>query len=187
MPHHAAPSCRPPWYVAPRFAPEARAKPVRIVNVASAAHAFGKIDFDSFRSSKGYSEWPTYGQSKLANILFTYELARRLKGAGVPTVNALHPGVVRTELGRYLLSDDASFLTKAMWSLMTPFTKTPVQGAQTSIFLASSPEAEGITGKYYSDCKPISSTPASYDVDVAKKLYDVSLELVGAPVSSTVA
>lgn len=157
---------------------------VRIVNVASAAHAFGKVNFDSFRSSKGYKEWPAYGQSKLANVMFTYELARRLQNTpGSPAVNALHPGIVRTELGRYLLSDDASFLTKAMWSLMTPFTKTPVQGAQTSIYLSSSPDVEGISGKYYADCRPISSTPASYDLEVARKLYDVSQELVGAPVS----
>ncbi|KAI8470993.1 MAG: hypothetical protein J3K34DRAFT_418672 [Monoraphidium minutum] len=157
--------------------------PVRIVNVASAAHAFGKIDFDSFRKPKDYKEWPFYGQSKLANILFTYELARRLSSPGSPTVNALHPGVVRTELGRYLLSEDASFVTKAMWALMIPFTKTPVQGAQTSIYLASSPEAEGISGKYWDNCKPISSTPGSYDTDVAKRLFEVSQELVGAPVA----
>jgi NAD(P)-dependent dehydrogenase (short-subunit alcohol dehydrogenase family) len=80
--------------------------PARIVNVAALAHAFGKIDFDSFRSDKGYKPWPRYGQSKLANIMFTYELARRLSGdPAAPTVNALHPGIVRTELGRFLVSE----------------------------------------------------------------------------------
>ncbi|GBF91746.1 retinol dehydrogenase [Raphidocelis subcapitata] len=157
----------------------------RIVSVASAAHAFGKIDFDSFRSSKDYKEWPAYGQSKLANIMFTYELARRLASdPSAPTANALHPGVVRTELGRYLVSDDSPFYMKIMWGMMTPFTKSPEQGAQTSIYLVSSPEVEGVSGKYFDNCRPISSTPASYDTDVARRLYDVSQELVAAAVDS---
>lgn len=162
------------------------AGPVRIINVASAAHAFGKIDFDSFRTPKDYQTWPAYGQSKLANIMFSYELSRRLQtSSSSPTVNALHPGVVRTELGRYMMADD-NFMTKAMWALMTPFTKTPVQGAQTSIYLASSPEVEGVSGKYFDNCRPISSTPASYDTEVAKKLYEVSLELVSQTAAATV-
>lgn len=95
----------------------------------------------------------TLHRSKLANIMFTYELARRLKGTSNITTNCLHPGVVRTELGRYMLTDQSSFVTKAMWALMTPFTKSPIQGAQTNIHLASSPEVEGISGKYYADEK----------------------------------
>lgn len=157
----------------------------RIVSVASAAHTFGKIDFDSFRSAKDYKEWPAYGQSKLANVMFTYELARRLSSdPSAPTANALHPGVVRTELGRYLITDDSPFYMKIMWGLMTPFTKSPEQGAQTSVYLASSPEVEGVSGKYFDNCRPISSNPASYDTDVARRLYEVSQELVAAAVGS---
>jgi NAD(P)-dependent dehydrogenase (short-subunit alcohol dehydrogenase family) len=133
---------------------KAAAPGARVVNVASAAHAFGKIDFDSFRSDKGYEPWPRYGQSKLANIMFTYELARRLSGdPSAPTVNALHPGVVRTELGRYLVSDSSPWYTKAMWALMTPFTKSPPEGAKTSIYLASDAGVAGVSGKYYDNCR----------------------------------
>lgn len=161
---------------------------VRVVGVASAAHAFGQIDFDSFQSGrvggKDYSPWPAYGQSKLANVMHAYELSRRLAAdaaaPAVPAVNALHPGVVRTELGRFLIPDDAPFYVKAAWALMYPFTLSPPDGAKTSIHLCSSPDVRGISGKYWDKCKPVSSQPQSYDVEVARRLYDRSSELVAS-------
>jgi NAD(P)-dependent dehydrogenase (short-subunit alcohol dehydrogenase family) len=114
-----------------------------------------------------------YGQSKLANVLFTYELARRLEGSGV-TVNALHPGFIATGFAR----NNGVFYNFGM-KLIGLFIRKPEQGAQTSIYLASSPEVEGVSGKYFVDCKAVDSSPRSYDQATAEKLWQVSLELTG--------
>lgn len=154
-------------------------RPSRVVNVSSAAHYFGRIDFDDLQSARGYQPWKAYGQSKLANVLFTYELARRLPPTASCTANTLHPGVVNTELARYLLPDQTAWWQQPLIEISKAFALTPEQGAQTSIYLASSPEVEGLSGKYYDKCRPVSSSKESYDLDVARRFWDVSAELVG--------
>jgi NAD(P)-dependent dehydrogenase (short-subunit alcohol dehydrogenase family) len=140
----------------------------RIVNVASDAHRNSHIDFDDLNLEKGYSGWKAYGQSKLANVLFTYELARRLKGTGV-TANCMHPGVVGTNLFNHV----GGFAGKIV-RLFTPFMRTPEKGADTIIWLASSPEVEGITGKYFVDRKERATNPESYDTAIATRLWEIS-------------
>ncbi|KAK9904189.1 hypothetical protein WJX75_006317 [Coccomyxa subellipsoidea] len=162
-------------------------RPSRIVNVSSSAHMFGRINFEDLQSRRNYQPWVAYGQSKLANLLFTYELARRLPLDANVTVNALHPGVVQTELQRYLVPDPVPWWQVPLLKAASVFLKTPKQGAATSIYLASSPEVEGVSSKYWVDCKPKASNKASYDTDVARKLWEVSQELTGAPISGEVA
>ena len=130
--------------------------PARIVTISSAAHVSGRIDFDDLQGERNYSGQRAYSQSKLASVMFTYELARRLEGTGV-TATVLHPGVVRTSFGA---EDQAAHMT-VMIRVARLVMKTPAQGAGTSIYLASSPEIEGITGRYYADCKPKTSSKAS--------------------------
>ena len=115
-----------------------------------------------------------YGQSKLANVLFTVELARRLEGTGV-TVNCLHPGGVRTGLG----ANNAPRMHKLVMWLLTPFMKTPEQGARTSIYVATSPTLEGVTGKYFANCKEAKSSAESTDLAAASRLWKVSEEMTG--------
>ena len=153
-------------------------RPSRIVNVSSAAHMFGHMNFEDLQSTQNYDAWRAYGQSKLANVLFTYQLAKLLPADSNTTVNTLHPGVVNTELGRYLLPDQPAWWQIPLVNGLNAFTLTPEQGAATSIYLASSPEVEGVTGKYYDKCKPIVSSKESYDAEVARKLWDTSAELV---------
>jgi retinol dehydrogenase 14 len=145
--------------------------PARIVNVSSSAHAQAHIDFDDLQSEKHYSMIRAYSQSKLANVLFTYELDRRLKGTGV-TANCLHPGVVRTNLGK-----DATGAFRVLFTVTRPFLKTPEEGAATSVYLASAPELEGVSGKYFIDKKGTSSSRESYDEDIARRLWQVSEHL----------
>ncbi len=147
--------------------------PARIINVSSGAHIGGKISFEDLRNPSSYSGWRAYSQSKLANILFTYELARRLQGTGV-SVNTLHPGFVATNFGR---SNGGFF--DPLFRLAQVFAISPEKGAQTSIYLATSTEVEGITGKYFSKQKPVASSNASYNEETARKLWDASLELTG--------
>jgi NAD(P)-dependent dehydrogenase (short-subunit alcohol dehydrogenase family) len=147
--------------------------PARIICVASEAERTGKIDFKDLQGEKRYSGLKAYSQSKIANILFTYELARRLAGTGV-TANCLHPGGVNTGWGR-----NAKGLLRMGITLFRRFLLTPEQGAQTSIYLASSAEVEGITGGYFIKCKPVRSISSSYDLDLADKLWDVSEKLTG--------
>jgi len=142
--------------------------PARIVNVASGAHRGGHIDFDDLNLEKDYSGWKAYGRSKLANVLFTYELARRLVGAGV-TANCLHPGAVSTNL-----LNKVGGLPGKIMRLFTPFMRTPEKGADTMIWLASSPEVEGITGKYFVDRKAQATRLESYDAAVAARLWEAS-------------
>ena len=148
--------------------------PARVVTVSSGAHANGRIDFDDLQGTAEYSGQRAYSASKLANIMFTYELGRRLEGSGV-TATVLHPGVVRTNFG----ADDQAGLIKAMLPLVRPFLKTPTAGAATTIYLASSTEVDGVTGQYFADRKPKTSTKVSYDTAVAARLWKVSADLVG--------
>src|SRR5687768_5922880 len=146
--------------------------PARIINVSSNAHASGKIEFDNLQGEREYGP-RAYDNSKLANILFTMELARRLEGTGV-TVNSLHPGFVATGFAK-----NNGKVIAALVSLITPLVaRSPAKGAETSIFLASSPSVDGITGKYFYDSQAIPAAPQATDMVVAKKLWDVSAEMV---------
>ena len=148
--------------------------PARVITVSSGAHTAGRLDFDDLQGEQKYSGQRAYNASKLANVMFTYELARRLQGSGV-TANVLHPGVVRTSFGA---EDQAAFFT-ILSPLIRPFLKTTAQGAATSIYLASSPQVEGVTGQYFADGKPKQSSKSSYDTGVARRLWQVSADLVG--------
>jgi retinol dehydrogenase 14 len=152
--------------------------PARVVTVASNAQSLGKIDFEDLQGERTYSGQTAYNQSKLADVMFTYELARRLEGTGV-TATVLHPGVVRTGFG----AEDPSRIFKLLVPLWRPFMKTPRDGAATSIYLASSPEVAGVTGMYFADSKPQASNKAAYDEAAAARLWQVNASLVGlAPV-----
>ncbi len=146
--------------------------PARIVTVSSGAHASGTINFGDLQGEHHYSGQRAYSQSKLANIMFTYELARRLDGTGV-TATVLHPGVVRTGFA----AEDPSPALKAFLPLIRVFLKTPEQGAATSIYLASAPEADGVTGAYFVGRKPKTSSRSSHDAAAAARLWQVSLDL----------
>ena len=148
--------------------------PSRIVNVASSAHTFIKeLDFEDLQSKNDYKTMQAYGKSKLANILFTRELAERLEGKGV-TVNCLHPGVVDTEI----ISNNSLFL-KLLITLAKPFFRKPDKGAETSVYLCSSPEVEKESGGYYSDCKIEKISAAARSKENASKLWQVSSQLTG--------
>jgi NAD(P)-dependent dehydrogenase (short-subunit alcohol dehydrogenase family) len=148
--------------------------PARIITVSSGAHAQGRIDFDDLQGERDYSGQRAYSQSKLANVMFTYELARRLDGTGV-TATVLHPGVVRTSFGA---EDQAAYLA-VMIGVARLFMKSPAQGAGTPVYLASSPQVQGITGRYYVSRKPRTSSKASYDTTAAARLWQVSADLTG--------
>jgi retinol dehydrogenase 12 len=145
--------------------------PARIVNVASLAHKRARINFDDLQGIKRYNAMRAYGQSKLGNVLFTYELARRLSGTHV-TVNALHPGLVGTGFA----ANNGSLVRLAM-RLYGFVALSPEQGARTSIYLATSPEVDGVTGKYFVECRAVPSSPLSYDTAVAGRLWQVSAEM----------
>ncbi len=152
--------------------------PARVVSVSSRAHERRKgMNFDDLNSEQSYSGMGVYGDSKLANVLFTYELARRLEGSGV-TANCLHPGVVRSGFGQNN-GGFISFAFKSFYTLLTPLTKSNAQGAETSIYLASSPEVEGVTGKYFADSKETPSSPASHDQEAARRLWEISEQMTG--------
>ena len=146
----------------------------RIVNVASGAHKTGKIHFDDINLTKGFNVITAYSQSKLANVLFTRELARRVKDKGI-TVNCCHPGAVATNIG---IDRDTGF-GKTVTKLLKPFFQTPEQGARTAIFLASDDSVSDITGEYFYKCKIAKSSKRSKDMELAKKLFEFSEELVG--------
>lgn len=148
--------------------------PARIINVSSMAHTRGKIDFADLQGAKSYSGWKAYGQAKLALLLFTYELARQLQGSGV-TVNALHPGVIASNFDQGL----GNFMRWG-WKLITPFLASVEQGAQTTLYLATAPEVEGISGKYFSNRKETKSSSRSYDESTRQHLWQISEELTHA-------
>ncbi|XP_030071388.1 retinol dehydrogenase 12 isoform X2 [Microcaecilia unicolor] len=146
--------------------------PARIVNVSSLGHRLGKIKFNDLQSEKSYDSGLAYCQSKVANVLFTRELAKRLQGTGV-TVNALHPGTVTTELTRH--SSSLFTLTR----LFSFFLKTPTEGAQTSIYCAVAEELDSVSGKYFSDCSPATVSAEGQNDEVGQKLWAVSCSLLG--------
>ena len=147
--------------------------PARIINVSSDAHARGKIDFDNLQGERSYSGFGPYGNSKLANILFTSELAHRLTGTDV-TVNALHPGLTSTGFGK----NNPGLLMKVMGVVIPLIARSPEKGAATSIYLASSPEVQSVTGKYFVDCKVTQPAPQAIDSAVARQLWDISTDMV---------
>lgn len=143
--------------------------PARIVNVASGAHYRGNIHFDDLNLEKGYNGWKAYSQSKLANVLFTYELVRRLDDQSV-TVNSLTPGFVATRIGH-----NTGPILKNLVSLVQKLGgQTPEEGAETITYLASSPDVPGITGKFFIDKKAVKSSPISYDQETAQRLWESS-------------
>ncbi|XP_004082470.2 retinol dehydrogenase 14 [Oryzias latipes] len=153
-----------------------RSAPSRVVVVSSKLYKHGDINFEDLNSEQSYDKAFAYGRSKLANLLFTCELARRLEGSGV-TVNALTPGIVRTNLGRHV---QVSVVAKPLFNLLSwGLFKTPEEGARTSVYLASSPDVEGVRGKCFADCRPQVLLDKATDQRVASKLWDISEVMVG--------
>jgi len=150
--------------------------PARIVNVSSDAHRQGTMDLSDLNYQHGFAGIKAYARSKLATVLFTYELSRRLDNSGV-TVNALHPGHVATGMWR----TSFPILGPLIGWLMARMAMTPEQGADNSVYLASSPEVAGVTGKYYVKREAVPSAPLSYDVDLARELWQASTRLTGDP------
>ena len=146
--------------------------PARIVTVSSGAQAQGRIDFDDLQGERNYSGQRAYSQSKLANVMFTYELARRLEGTGV-TATVLHPGVVRTSFG----AEDQAAHFAVLIRMARPFMKTAAQGAATPVYLACSPQVEGVTGRYFANRKPKTAAKTAYDTTAAARLWQVSADL----------
>lgn len=150
-----------------------KSAPSRVVLVSSVSHFGGHLDFDDLQTEKGYGVMKAYSRAKLAQVLFTYELARRLQGTGV-MVNCLHPGAVATNIwGRPL--GPLSFLMK----VNRLFLISPEKGAETPVYLASSPDVAGVTGKYFDEKRERRSSTESYDQELARRLWDVSARLVG--------
>ncbi len=148
-----------------------KSAPARIINVSSIVHGRGTIRFDDLGHAQGYAAMKAYSQSKLANILFTFALARRLEGKGV-TVNALHPGVI----GSNFLASNGGIYKLAM-KIASPFLMTEEDGAKTTIYLASSPDVADVTGTYFDRQKRAKSNRESRDVDVQERLWKVSEEM----------
>lgn len=150
--------------------------PARVVDVASTAHQGARrgLDFDDLQSTRHYRGMQAYSRSKLANILFTNELARRLAGSGV-TANSLHPGTVASGFAR---DDDAKGFLAFGVRFIKPFILTPEKGARTSVYLASSPEVADVTGQYFVKCRARTPSPAARDEAAAALLWSVSEELV---------
>ena len=147
--------------------------PSRIVNVASTAHSRGVIDFDDLQLATHYRGWQAYANTKLMNIVFTYELARRLEGTNV-TANCLHPGVIKTGLMR-----NFSGVVQVAWNATGRFFKQADDGAETPVYLASSPDVDGVTGKYFKNCQPLGTSQQSYDREVQRRLWEESERLSG--------
>jgi retinol dehydrogenase 14 len=150
------------------------AAPARVVTVSSGAQAMGRIDFDDLQGARDYSGQRAYSQSKLANVMFTNELARRLKGNGV-TANSVHPGVVRTNFG----AEDQAWYFAILSRVIRPLMKTPARGAQGPVHLASSPAVDGVTGQFFANGKPRTANKAAYDPEMTARLWQVSADLVG--------
>ena len=148
--------------------------PARVVTVSSGEQARGRIDFDDLQGAQKYSGQRAYSQSKLGNVMFTMELARRLEGAGV-TATCLHPGVVRTNFG----NEDQAWYFAVISRLVRPMLKTPAKGAETSIYLASSREVDGVTGQLFANRKSKRANEAAYDTNMTARLWSASAELAG--------
>jgi retinol dehydrogenase-12 len=149
-----------------------KSAPARIVSVSSKAHSGAKMNWSDPQLTKGWSAIRAYGQSKLCNILFTRELSRRLEGTRV-TANCLHPGVIASGFGH----TDGGFIS-VLVSLAKPFLITPEKGARTSVWLASAPEVEGISGKYFDDCKERTPSKAALEAGAPERLWALSEDLV---------
>ncbi|KAM3593649.1 uncharacterized protein V6R79_017926 [Siganus canaliculatus] len=149
-----------------------KSAPARIVNVSSIAHGWGSLNLDDINSEKSYDKNKAYYQSKLANILFTRSLTKRLEGTGVTTY-VLHPGFVQTELGRHMNGIQGLLLKMA-----NPFAKNSIQGAQTSIYCAVEPSLATESGQYYSDCAKTKPSAAARDDVLAEKLWALSCEML---------
>ena len=145
----------------------------RVVNVSSDAHRPARVDFDDLQLERRYTAFGAYCVSKLMNLLFTFELARRVQARGI-TANAAHPGPVASNFGR---SNRGFF--GALFALAGPFMLTPDKGARTQIWLASSPDVDGVTGKYFAKCREKKPSPRALDEAAQKRLWDASAELVG--------
>jgi retinol dehydrogenase-14 len=143
--------------------------PARIITTSSAAHRGARIPFDDLNAEHGYSGWRRYGQSKLANILMTAELARRLAGTGV-TANCFHPGFVASGFNM----NNGAFMRGAM-GLMRPLQRSPQRGADTMVWLAGSPDVASVSGRYFADRKPRVPSPEARDMGAARRLWDASL------------
>lgn len=152
--------------------------PSRVVTVSSEAQRWGRMDFDDLQSKSKYRGFPVYGMTKLANIMFTYELAERLEGTGV-TATCMHPGAVNTRFG----TNNGGPMTLLVRAFK-PFMRTPDQGADTVNYLASSWEVEGVSGKYYSDRKWIEPQQIALDPEARRKLWEASEELTGLKVTA---
>ncbi len=157
-----------------------RSPSARVVNVSSVAHERQRLDLEDPQERKSYDGFRAYGRSKLANLLFTYELARRLAGTRV-TANALHPGAVASNLGgnNGWINGWLRAKVRNVKNLMNGRMVTPERGARTSIYLASSPEVEGVSGRYFQDCRELRSSQASYDEATARSLWRISEDLTG--------
>ncbi|KAJ3612927.1 hypothetical protein NHX12_019184 [Muraenolepis orangiensis] len=150
--------------------------PSRVVVVSSKLYKHGQVNFEDLNSEHHYDKAFAYSRSKLANLLFTSELARRLQGTGV-TANSLTPGIVRTNLGRHV---HVPGMAKPLFNLVSRgLFRSPEEGARTSVYLACSPDVEGVQGKCFADCRPQALLPKATDADVAGKLWDISEVLVG--------
>ncbi|GGJ50147.1 SDR family oxidoreductase [Deinococcus roseus] len=146
----------------------------RIINVSSQAHQMGYVDFTDFQyQDRRYNALRAYNDTKLMNVLFTYELARRLKGTQV-TSNCLHPGMVKTDFGK-----NAGGVLGKLFKVFRPIMVTPEQGAKTGIYLASSPEVSEVSGKYFVNCMQSKSSVRSHDEGLAARLWYTSKELTG--------
>ncbi|XP_067091046.1 retinol dehydrogenase 11-like [Osmerus mordax] len=154
-----------------------KSAPSRIVNVSSLAHEKGEIHFDDINLDKDYSPWKSYRQSKLANVLFTRELAKRLKGTRVTTY-CLHPGIIHTELGRHFWPT-MPLWKRVVYQPLMLLIKSPTEGAQTSIYCAIEESLNNQSGLYYSDCVPKAVAPQGQDDEAAKKLWELSASMVG--------
>jgi NAD(P)-dependent dehydrogenase (short-subunit alcohol dehydrogenase family) len=153
--------------------------PARIINVNSDSHQIGSIDLEDLQGKKRYGPMRNYGQSKFAMMLFSYELARRLQGTGV-TVNCLHPGFVATNIAQR----DMPPILRAIAGFILPLLGiSPEEGAKTSLYLASSPAVEHVTGKYFVKSIPIRSVRTSYDESLQRRVWEESAKLVQLPVS----
>lgn len=148
-------------------------KGARIVNVASGAHKAGRIHFDDINLEHGYNVVKAYSQSKLANVLFTKELARRLSDKGI-TVNCCHPGAVATNMG---VDRDTGF-GRTITGILKPFFLTPEEGARTAVFLVTDDSVKDISGEYFYKCKPANSSKRSKDTELARKLFELSENIV---------